>query len=303
MENRPIFSDYLQNEYITFFSSKELTISLVTILRNRHRAIRVAIQRDRLKEKVLQQQQLQQKSSKISVINKIDIGIQTNISIAPLEYDGSDITYSSEDSIDDVSASDDDDCDEKYRNCIIKKINRKSVNPLLVTPTRDHPELQVSTPAIRSLEPIKYFIKTPFNEEIKDKKEINYIIAEEEYIWDLLFREGISEYDSPSFKYCDLDFRMSLVKNGDNAKMEISLLNKDKTAKVGCEFTIHSLLQTLSRSSNGDFHFSTTTSLHHGVTLSGFDLLTFLEFGKIKFSVIMISKIDQYGNLIGNHSK
>ena len=174
MDNRPIFSDYLQNEYITFFSLKELTISLVTILRNRHRAIRVAIQRDRLKEKVLQQQQLQQKSSKISVINKIDIGIQTNISIAPLEYDCSDITYSSEDSIDDISASDDDDCDEKYRNCIIKKITRKSIS-VLATPVKQLVTNSTSNstvaPIVRSLEPIKNFFKSPFDEDIKDKKD------------------------------------------------------------------------------------------------------------------------------------
>ena len=82
----------------------------------------------------------------------------------------------------------------------------------------------------------------------------------------------------------------------------ISLLNRDKEAKLKCDFKIHSLLTTLTRSNDDDFHFSQSTGFHHGLKVGDIDLLTFLdEFGKIKFSATMRTRIDKKtGNFLGN---
>lgn len=93
---------------------------------------------------------------------------------------------------------------------------------------------------------------------------------------------------------------MSLM-NIDNAnKILIFLLDRTKEARVHCVFKIHSLLTTLTRSVDEDFHFSNQTSFHHGIQVMGFDLLTFLEYGKIKFSCLLRTRIDENGDLIGN---
>ena len=81
----------------------------------------------------------------------------------------------------------------------------------------------------------------------------------------------------------------------------ISLLNREKEAKLHVDFKIHSLLTTLTRSNDDDFHFSQSTGFHHGLKVGDIDLLTFLEFGKIKFSATLRTRIDKVtGSLIGN---
>jgi len=81
----------------------------------------------------------------------------------------------------------------------------------------------------------------------------------------------------------------------------ISLLNREKEAKLKCDFKIHSLLTTLTRSNGDDFHFSQNTGFHHGLNIGDIDLLSALEFGKIKFSANLRTRIDNTtGSLIGN---
>jgi hypothetical protein len=133
-----------------------------------------------------------------------------------------------------------------------------------------------------------------------DERETKYKSIEDQFVWECFFREGIKEYDSPIFVFCGLKFRLSLMNIDNVNKILIFLLDRYKEVKFHCTFCIHSLLTTLTRSIDEDFHFSDQTSFHHGIEVKGFDLLTFLEFGKIKFSVLLRTRIDEDGEMIGN---
>eukprot|EP01041_Mallomonas_annulata_P006943 gene6943-14098_t len=122
-----------------------------------------------------------------------------------------------------------------------------------------------------------------------------------EVFWEIDFQDINSIHDSDPFIFAGYRWRLTFGRyNETGFGIMITLAQRDN-AIISCEFKIHSDSRpTYSMKSNSNYHFSANTTVYKGFReFIGTDLLSYINNGKLKLSVVMSTEIGKSNDLIG----